>query len=84
MWFEAISSYLFVIEMEDLSCLIAKYVEGGFLYYCRFEGREGDGLTVSHLLYANDTILFCESKHEQMAYLSWLLMWFEAISGAED
>ena len=70
-----------MIGMEALSCLIAKAMEGGFLYGCRFEGREGDGLTVSHLLYANDTILFCESKQEQMAYLSWLLMWFEAISG---
>ena len=67
--------------MEALSCLIAKAVEGGFLFGCRFEGREGDGLTVSHLLYADDAILFCESKQEQMAYLSWLLMWFEAISG---
>ena len=81
MWFEAISPYLFVIGMEALSCLIAKVVEGGFLYGCRFEGREGDGLTVSNLSYANDTILFCESKQEQMGYLSWLLMWFEAISG---
>ena len=38
-------------------------------------------MIVSHLLYADDTILFCESKQDQMAYLSWLLMWFKAISG---
>ena len=67
--------------MEALSCLIAKAVEGGFLSGCRIGGREGDGLTVSHLLYADDTILFCKPKQDQMAYLSWLLMWFEAISG---
>ena len=62
MWFEVISSYLFFIGMEALSCLIAKAVEGSFLYGCRFEGREVDELTVSHLLYENDTIFFCESK----------------------
>ena len=56
---DPLSPYLFVIEMEALSCLIAKAVEGGFLFGCRIGGREGDGLTVSHLLYADDTILFC-------------------------
>ena len=67
--------------MEALSCLIAKAVEGGFLSGCSFGGREGDELTVSHLLYADDTILFCEPKQDQMAYLNWLLMWFDSILG---
>ena len=56
-------------------------MEGGFISGCRFGGREGVGLIVSHLLYLDDTILFCEPKKDQMAYLSWLLMWFEAILG---
>lgn len=32
----------------------------------------------SHLLYANDTLMFCKVKQNQFAYLSQLLMWFEA------
>ena len=48
--------------MEALGCLIAKAMEGGFLFGCRFRGREGEGLTISHLLYADDAILFCELK----------------------
>ena len=36
---------------------------------------------MSHLLFADDTVVFCEDSQEQMAILSWLLMWFEAISG---
>ena len=76
-----LSPYLFVIGMEALSCLIAEAVEGGFLSGCRIGGREGDGMIVSHLLYADDAILFCEPKQDQMAYPSWLLMWFEAILG---
>ena len=36
---------------------------------------------LSHLLYVDDTIIFCGENQDQMMHLSWLLMWFEAISG---
>ena len=32
-------------------------------------------------LFADDTLIFCEAKEEQLMYLCCLLMWFEAISG---
>ena len=32
------------------------------------------------MLFADDTLVFCETSQDQMAYLSWLLMWFEVIS----
>ena len=67
--------------MEALSCLIDEAMEGGFLSGYRFGGRGREGQIIFHLLYADDIILFCELKQDQMAYLSWLLMWFEAISG---
>ena len=35
---------------------------------------------MSHLLFADDTLVFCEDSQDQMVVLSWLLMWFEAIS----
>ena len=38
-------------------------------------------MVVSHLLYAGNTLLFCRADQEQPAHLSWLLMWFETISG---
>ena len=55
--------------MEALSCLI------------NIRGRSGDDLQITHLLFADDTLVFCEASQEQMSFLSWLLMWFEAISG---
>ena len=36
---------------------------------------------MSHMLFADDTLVFCEYSQEKMAILTWLLMWFEAISG---
>ena len=36
---------------------------------------------VSHLLFVDDTLIFCKASHEQVLYFSWIFMWFEAISG---
>ncbi|RVW87760.1 Transposon TX1 uncharacterized 149 kDa protein [Vitis vinifera] len=78
---DPISPYLFVLGMEALSCLINKAVRGGFLSGCKLSGRGGNGIQVSHLLFADDTLVFCKDSQDQMVVLSWLLMWFEAISG---
>ena len=54
---------------------------GGFISGCSVKGREGVVFSISHLLYADDTIIFCEAKEDQLLYLSWVLLWFEASSG---
>ena len=51
------------------------------LFGCRVNGRGGDGDQITHLLFADDTLVFCEASQDSMTYLSWLLMWFETISG---
>ncbi|RVW43975.1 putative mitochondrial protein [Vitis vinifera] len=78
---DPLSPYLFVLGMEALSSLINRAVRGGFLSDCRIGGREGVGTQVTHLLFADDTLVFCDDSQEQLVFLSWLLMWFEAISG---
>ena len=78
---DPLSPYLFVIGMEFLSCLLKRAVEGNFISGCRFGGRDGGEIVVSYLLYADDTIIFYEANPEQLMYLRWTLMWFEAFSG---
>ena len=74
---DPLSPYLFVLGMEALSYLIAKAVEGGFISDCRFGGSGREEMVISHLLYADNIILFCEPKKDHIAYLSCLLMWLK-------
>ena len=64
-----------------LSVLITRAIDGGFLSGCRIWGRGGTEMNISHLLFADDTVVFCEAKKEHLTYLNWTLFWFEATSG---
>ena len=44
--------------MEALSQMIEKAVVGGFPTACHVGGRAGEGVEVSHLLFADDTLIF--------------------------
>ena len=78
---DPLSPYLFVVGMEVLSCLLKRAVDGNFISGCRLGNREGGEMVISHLLYADDAIVFCEANSEQLMCLRWTLMWFEAVSG---
>ena len=78
---DPLSPYLFVLGMEVLSVLLRRAVDGGFIFGCSLRGRGGMGMNVSHLLFANDTIIFCEARQDHLTSLNWILAWFKATSG---
>ena len=57
---DPLSLYLFVIGMEAFSGLLKHAVEGNFLFSSRIANRIGKELIISHLLYIDDTLLFCK------------------------
>ena len=65
---------------EKLSKLIMTNHEGRL---SRFSvgNSEGRSLAVSHLLYADDTLIFCDADLDQILILRMILIWFEAVSG---
>ena len=74
--------YLFVLGVDILSRSINKTVEGNFLSGCKIGGRgEEEELELSHLLYADDTLLFYKDNLDHLSYMGWILMWFKAFLG---
>ena len=52
---------------------------GGFLTSYNIKARNGVAMNISHLLLADDTLVFCKDTEEQMEFLSWILLCFEAL-----
>ena len=73
---DPLSPLLFLLIMEMLIRLSKRREDGGFL--CGFQAgshRQG-GLKISHLLFADDIILFCVASREQLLYIRMVLIFF--------
>ncbi|RVW90151.1 Transposon TX1 uncharacterized 149 kDa protein [Vitis vinifera] len=78
---DPLSPYLFLLVMEVLNQLLFRARSGGFIEGFKVGNNNGIERDLIHLLFADDTLLFCKADSGQLRYLSWVLLWFEAISG---
>ena len=78
---DSLSPLLFVIIMEALSRMMSKAVAGGILSGFQVGSKGGDSVHVSHLLFADDTLIFSDANPAHIFNLHLLFTWFEAISG---
>ena len=65
--------------METLSRLMDRATIGGYISGFAV-GSVVDPLVVSHLLFADDNLIFCTADQVQIAHLRAVFSWFEAVS----
>jgi hypothetical protein len=78
---DSLSPMLFVIVMEAFSRLIDKATGAGMLSSFSVGRLDFDPLVVSHLLFADDTLIFCEADPDHLLHLRFILVRFEVTSG---
>ena len=78
---DPLSSLLFLLVREVLSRLLKRAEDGGFLSGFQASPNTSGGLHISHLLFADDTFLFCDASKEQLLHIRMVLIFFEAITG---
>lgn len=74
---DPLSPFLFVIVIEMLSYMVEAAVGGGFLN----DFPMGNNLSISDLLFVDDTLFFCDAVNEHISALRAILLCFEVISG---
>ena len=78
---DPLSPMLFLIMMEVFSRMLRTVEEAGLIPGFKVEGRRGGGECVTHLLFADDTILFCDADVEQILHIRLLLLSLQAVTG---
>ena len=77
---DPLSPFLFLMVMEVLNRLLKRTKNGGFLYGFQARSHSHGGIHISHFLFADDIILFCDASREQLLYVQMVLIFFEAIT----
>ena len=74
-----LSPLLFLLVLEVLTRMLKRTEEGRFIRGFQVGINVPVGLSVPHLLFANETILFCDASREQLLYIRMVLIFFEAV-----
>jgi hypothetical protein len=76
-----LSPFLFVLVMEAFSRMLGAFTNRRLISSFSMGSSGQDRVTVFHLLFADDTLVFCEANASQIHHLGALLVCFEAVAG---
>ena len=80
---DPLSSLLFLLIMEVLSKILKKTEENNLIWGFQVGAVNSVGVQISHLLFADDTILFCNASKEQLLSIRLALSCFQAFMGSK-
>ena len=78
---DPLSPLLFVIVMEALSQIMDRAIRGGLFSSFMVGSPQDHQVWISHLLFADDTLIFCDADPIKLEHLRSIFLWFEAVSG---
>ena len=78
---DPLSPLLFLLVMEVLSKLFQKTEEAGLIWGFLVGELGGSEVRIFHLLFADDTVVFCDAIPEQVMHIWKDLSCFEAVTG---
>jgi hypothetical protein len=67
--------------MEALSRMMLAKVERGLLFAFLVGSKNNEEILESHLLFADDTLIFSDANSKQLRHLRYIFLCFEAVSG---
>ncbi|KAM6583826.1 hypothetical protein CsatB_010828 [Cannabis sativa] len=77
---DPLSPYLFIICAEGLSSLLYKYERNGWIHGCKVANGAP---RISHMLFADDSYLYCKATLQEAQRIQELLHKFESASGQQ-
>ena len=78
---DPLSSLLFLLVMEVLSWILKETEDSGLLRGFHVGLVNSIGVRISHLLFADDTIMFCDASIDQILAIRLALSCFQAFTG---
>jgi hypothetical protein len=78
---DPLSPLLFVVVMESLSRMLNEYMLQGLLSGFSVGIKDNEALVMNHLLFADDTLIFCGAQAKHVRNLRCTFLCFEAVSG---
>jgi hypothetical protein len=71
---------LFLVVMQALSQMMTTTMDRGLLTSFSMGSRNNKALVVSHLFFADDTLIFCNANSKQILHIQCIFLCFEAVS----
>ena len=78
---DLLSPSLFVLVMEAFSKMLGAFTSRGLISGFSVGSSEQDRVNVYHLLFADDTLIFCGANDSQIRHIGTLLVCFEVVAG---
>ena len=78
---DPISPLVFLLVFKVFTTMVNWAATAGLISGFSVNRLNESTTDVSHLLFTDDTIIFCDNDCEQIVNLCGILIWFEAVSG---